>query len=135
MKPNFESPVHTARDLVERDITLYSGPDSQNWRQFLSQHSIPEYRKIAETMIITKSWNQLFAMTKYEMLIQGTHAMMTSYLTPVELSWARVVDHDQGLTILNTEYKTLKGRYKYNHGRGYYVGELHNSSFPTGLFY
>ena len=123
MKPNFEPLIHTARDLVERDITLYMGPGRQIWRQMLSQSDNPEYRKIAESMIITKSYGQYKAMTKNEMLSRGTHAMMVSYLLPEELAWATKVDDDQGVTIVSTEYMTQKGEYKYNHGRGYYRGE------------
>ena len=64
MKPNFESPVHTAGDLVERDITLYEVPGGEIWRQLLSQSDILEYRKIAKTMIITKSWDKFYKKTK-----------------------------------------------------------------------
>ena len=124
MKPNFESHVHTARDLVERGIILYMWPGSQIWRQMLSQSDNLEYRKIAESMIITKSWDQFDAMTKNEMLSRGTHAYMTSYLSPSYLDWAKEVDDDQGVTIVSTEYMTQKGEYKYNHGRGYYRGEM-----------
>ena len=123
MKPNFEPHVHTARDLVERDITLYENPFGEIWRQLLSQSDIPEYRKIAESMIIPESWDQYDAMTKNEMLSRGTHAYMTSYLSPSYLDWAKEVDDDQGVTIVSTEYMTQKGEYKYNHGRGYYRGE------------
>ena len=111
MKPNFESPVHTARDMVEKDITLYMWPGTQIWRQRLSQSSIPEYRRIGESMIITKSWEQYNIMTRNEMLSRGTHAMIVSYLDPYMLDWATEYDQDQG-------------RYVYNSGRGYYRGEM-----------
>ena len=124
MKPNFESHVHTARDLVERGIILYMWPGSQIWRQMLSQSDNLEYRKIAESMIITKSWDQFDAMTKNEMLSRGTHAWMGASMSPYELAWATEVDDDQGVTIVSTEYMTQKGEYKYNHGRGYYRGEM-----------
>ena len=133
MKPNFESPVHTARDLLERDITLYMWPTAQLWKQMLSQSDNPEHRKIAESMIITKSWDQFDAMTKNEMLSRGTHAYMTSYLSPSYLDWAKEVDDDQGVTIVSTEYMTQKGEYKYNHGRGYYRGEKVVLTGNTGL--
>ena len=110
MRPNFESPVHTARDLVERGITLYMWPGTQMWRQFLSKSDIPEYRKIAETMIITKTYDQYDEMTKNELLSQGTHANMYAYMSPWELAWGTEYDYDQG-------------RYVYNSGRGYYRGE------------
>ena len=64
MKPNFEPFVHTARDLVERDITLYMWPTAMIWRQMLSQSDIPEYRKIAESMIITNSYDHFNELTK-----------------------------------------------------------------------
>ena len=110
MKPNFEPHVHTASDLVERDITLYLWPGAQLLRQLLSQFDNPEYRKIEENMFITKSLTQFYAMTKNELLIGGTHAMMRSSLFPDELAWATEYDHDQG-------------RYKRNSGRGFYRGE------------
>ena len=88
MNPNFESPVHTARDLVERNITLYDEPGSKIWQQFLIDTGIPEYMKLAETMVITESYAQYDKMTQNEMLNQGTHAMMASYLMPREKGWA-----------------------------------------------
>ncbi len=59
-------------------------------------------------LIITKSGEQYKAMTKNEILSQGTHATMRSYMEPYELDWGR--EYDQG-------------RFKYNSGRGYYRGE------------
>ena len=110
MKPNFESPVHTAKDLVERNIIVYDHPGTQIWKQLLSQSDIPEYRKIAESMIITNSYDHFNELTKNGLLSQGTHAQMASYLQPYELAWATEYDQDQG-------------RYNFNSGRGYYRGE------------
>ena len=117
MKPNFESPVHTARDMVEKGITLYMWPGTQIWRQRLSQSSIPDYRRIGESMIITKSWDEYDEMTLNEVLSQGTHAMMDSFLYPYVLDWGTEYDHDQG-------------RYKYNSGRGFYRGEKVSGDNP-----
>ena len=105
MKPNFEPFVHTARDLVERDITLYMWPTAMIWRQMLSQSDNPEYRKIAETIIISESWDQYYAMTRNEMLSRGTHATMAPMMNGFR-------------TLLN-----YQGEYKYNHGRGVYRGD------------
>ena len=117
MKPNFEPFVHTARDLVERGIINYESPGGEIWRQLLSQSEIPEYRKIADSMIITESWDQFNEMTKNELLSQGTHSYMGPYLVPYILAWATEVDHDQG-------------RYKYNSGRGFYRGEKVSGDNP-----
>ena len=132
MKPNFEPSVDTARDLLERDITLYMRPSSQFWKQWLSQHYIPEYRKIGENMIFTKDSYQYYVMTKNEMLNRGTHATMRSYLPPDQLDWATEVDDDQGVTIVSTEYVTQKGKYKNNYGRGYYRGDKVVGKIPGG---
>ena len=110
MKPKFESPIHTAGDLVERNITLYTVPGNQLWRQLLSQSDFPEYRKIAETTVIPKDWPEWDEITQQELLGQGTHALIASYLEPEMLSWGTDFDQDQG-------------RYNYNFGRGYYRGE------------
>ena len=126
MRPNFEPFVHTARDLLERNITLYVMFTGQIWKQLLSQSDIPEYRKIAESMIISESVGQYNAMTKNEMLSRGTHAMMTSFMAPSQLAWAKEVDPDQ-------EYMNQKGEYKYNYGRGYYRGEMVVLTGDTGL--
>ena len=109
MRPNFESPVDTAKDLVERDITVYMRPGSEIWKQWLLKSDIPEYRKIAESMILSFSSQQYQSMTRNEMLSQGTHAMMVSFLDPFELDW--------------TDDRDNQGKYKYNRGRGYYRGD------------
>ena len=110
MKPTFESPAHTARDLVERDITLYMQPDMELWKQILSQSDILEYKTVAESMIITETDDQFESMIRNELLSQGTHVWMGSYMFPSDLDRATEFDHDWG-------------KYKYNHGRGYYKGE------------
>ena len=122
MKPNFESPVHTARDILERDITVYMGISDHIWKQWLSQSDIPEYRKIAEsTMILKTSKNGDIhrAMTRNELLSQGTHAQLRSYMEPNELAWT-------------TEYDHYQENYKYNRGRGYYRGEMLDGKIPGG---
>ena len=68
MKPNFDSPVHTARDLVEKNITVYQEKPGKIWKQWLSQYEIPEYKEIGEKMIITETWDQFSEMTKNELL-------------------------------------------------------------------
>ena len=52
MRPNFEDPLDTAKQLVEKNITLYFEPEGEIWKQFLLESSIPEYNKLGENMII-----------------------------------------------------------------------------------
>ena len=77
-KPNFESPVHNPTDILENDLRVYMAPGSEIWRQWLKQSDIPEYRKIAESMIIPADDSNYHAMTRNELLTQRTHMAFTS---------------------------------------------------------
>ena len=121
MKPNFESPAHTASDLVERDITLFVTQVGYVWEQWLLKSSREEYRKIGENMIITKSKAQYYEMTKNEMLNQGTHAKMASVQWVLASVGGRLL----------TEYDEYLGKYKLNYGRGYYKGGKLSGMIPA----
>ena len=112
MKPNFESEVHTARDLVERNITLYYSPNGQMWKQWFLQSDILEYRKIGERIIFTNTPAHHIKYTTNEMLSRGTHATMA----PMMIGFR---------TLLN-----YQGEYKYNHGRGVYRGDKVAGAVP-----
>ena len=71
------------------------------------QSDIPEYRKIAESLIIPADDSNYHAMTRNELLTQRTHAVIKSYMIPGELR-------------LTTQYNPYRENYKYNRGRGYY---------------
>ena len=66
MKPNFESPVRTARDLVERNITLFT--HSRSWTDKMLQSHIPEYRQIGETSVELNSVVTEFEFIRNELL-------------------------------------------------------------------
>ena len=101
MKPNFEPFVHTLRQILDRNITLYLGPYEYGWKVMFSQSDNPELREIAKTIIITKSWVEYANFTKHSLLSNGTHALLRSYMYNFELKLGR----------------------EYNHGRGFYKGE------------
>ena len=101
MKPNFESPAHTLRQILDRNITLYVEPGSYAYKVEFSRSDIPELREIAETMIITKSWYEYDDLTKHGLLSSGTHVRMSAMLWTFEYPWGR----------------------EYNNGRGFYRGE------------
>ena len=50
LRPNFEEPLDTAKQLVEQNITLYM-PYVEGWREFMLESNNPEYRILAENMI------------------------------------------------------------------------------------
>ena len=113
MKPNFEPPVHTVRQILNRNITLYMGPGSYAWKNFFSKSNFPELREVARTMIITKSWDEYDTLTKHGLLSSGTHTQLTSYMYEFELEWGR----------------------EYNHYRGFYKGERLYNDYPYNGYF
>ena len=85
MRPNFEDPLDTAKQLVEKNITIYLEPGSEIWKQFLLESSIPEYRILAENLIFADDWNHFDKISINNVIGAGTHAQMTTYLLPYEL--------------------------------------------------
>ena len=76
LRPNFEDPLDTATQLVENNITLYSGPYNHIWKQFMETSPITEYNKLAETYVITKSYDEFDQLTEFNVMKKGTHAYM-----------------------------------------------------------
>ena len=86
MRPNFEEPLDTAKQLVEKNITLYDGPGTELWKQFLLESSLPEYKILGQNYFIADDWDHFDYMTEHDVIGAGTHAMMASALGPLELS-------------------------------------------------
>ena len=42
LRPNFEEPLDTAKQLVEKNITLYGGPGGHLWKKSLLDSSIED---------------------------------------------------------------------------------------------
>ena len=113
MKPNFESPSHTLRQILDRNITLYMNPDQYAWKVDFASSNFPELREISRTMIITKSWDEFDNLTKYGLLSSGTHAQLCEYMVQIELDWGR----------------------EYNDDRGFYRGELMPGDYPYNGYF
>jgi len=71
LRPNFEEPLDTAKQLVEKNITVYSSPGSQIWKQFLLESSIPEYNILGENYIIADDWDHYDYMTEHDVIGAG----------------------------------------------------------------
>jgi len=89
LRPNFEEPLDTAKQLVDKNVTLYDIPGTQIWKQFLLESSIPEYNILGETLIITDDYDQFYNISKHDVIGNGTHAYMGGFLGPVELAMGR----------------------------------------------
>ena len=89
MEPNFEDPLDTAKQLVEKNITLYLGPGAEIWKQFLLESSIPEYKILGENYIIADDYDHFFYLAKHDVIGAGTHAMMEGFLNPYYLAMGK----------------------------------------------
>ena len=96
MRPNFEEPLDTAKQLVEKNITLYDLPGSEMWKQFLLESSITEYNMLGENYDILNDYDHYDYMTEHYVFGAGTHAVMLPSLTWWELQLGNKINSGRG---------------------------------------
>ena len=95
MRPRFEDPIDTAKDMMDNNITLfelyYFYP---TLKQSLLDLDIPEYTFIAENMVSVKDYDEYWYYVEHYIHGSGTHAFMHGYLgndalqiAPMEKWW------------------------------------------------
>ena len=95
MRPRFEDPIDTAKDMMENNITLFTHqyyyPTD---KQHLLSLDIPEYTFIAENMVSVKDWNEYYYYVEHYLHGSGTHASKGSgpvyrelQIAPMEKWW------------------------------------------------
>lgn len=114
---DYDDPFDTAEQLVNKNITFLMDPSfgSSDWRHWFSNSTDPWHQKLAESAVMTSSTIMFNEKTKYGLLSDGIHAILTSYLRYWELNWG----------------------YRYNQGMGWYkskygVGNMPISGYLTG---
>ena len=99
MRPNFEEPLDTAKQMVEKNITLYFIKFAQIQKQFLLLSSIPEYNILGDNVIFAENWEHYYNITRDGVIGAGTHAQMTSAISPPLLAlgkWHRSKERVSG---------------------------------------
>ena len=112
LRPNFEEPLDTAKQLVEKNITLYVTPGAEIWKQFLLDSSIPEYKILGENITIPDDWDHYGYMTEHDVIGAGTHAQMKTSLGPKELSLGENKEINSGRGWYRSKEK-VAGKYPY----------------------
>ena len=100
LRPNFEEPLDTAKQLVEKNIILYDLPGEEIWKQFLLDSSNPIYNKLGETMIMADDWDHYYSLIEHDVIGAGTHAYMIGYLQPWHLNEVNVDTKSNNVIIL-----------------------------------
>ena len=62
LRPRYEEPVETAKDLIKRDIIPFYVPESEIWRQFFAASPDPIYQEISRRLIIAKDFDDYYDM-------------------------------------------------------------------------
>ena len=99
LRANFDDPVDSAQDIVERNLTLFFTPWSEMWKKWLATHANPLYNKISETTIISESWDHYYELMEHGIIEKNTHVYPGGYLTPWEKSlglWWRSKERVEG---------------------------------------
>ena len=119
MKPNFETPASTFRQIVDRNITFVTPYFGDALKAWMSDYEYKaELRELAEKMYVIPKEEMghpdrgYTAFIKKGALENGTHAIITSYISPIRHKWG--VAH--------------------NHGRGWWKGEQFPMGWASGYF-
>ena len=89
LKPRFEEPIDSAKQLIENNITLFEVPGGEYLVQFLANSPIPEYQTLSKRLIIANNWDEYFDLSEYGIIGNGTHAKATFVLDQWEKSLGR----------------------------------------------
>ena len=112
LRPNFEEPLDTAKQLVEQNITLYMHSYAESWKVFMLESNNSEYKILGENMIIADDWDHFYNMSEHYVIGAGTHAMMSSYLAPEELEFGENEEINSGRGWYRSK-ESVSGKYPY----------------------
>ena len=73
LKPSYEEPVNTPKDLIDRDITPYMGPKREIYRQFFANSPDPDLQEISRKLYISKDWEDYDQKVK-DVILTGKYA-------------------------------------------------------------
>ena len=75
LTPSYEEPVETAKDLINRGITLILWPGAEIWIQLFAASQDPNYQEISQRFDIAKDWDEYEDMLR-KVISTGMYADM-----------------------------------------------------------
>ena len=112
IRPNFEKPVETVKDLVERGIRVAELPGAQYWQQLYLSSPNEYYQKMGASMYFCKTYDEYDNLT-VDMLANGEWGIIASFMTEYDLAEARKL-HPQGRGYWEAKERLSERRY-FNH--------------------
>ena len=91
--------MNTAQDLVDNNITMFGHPTDYHPAVF-NESEDPALKKLAETYHIAETWDEYWNDMEYHIHTKGTHAIVYSYLDPIDLNmgkWWRSTENIPGM--------------------------------------
>ena len=109
--PSYEKPVDTTADLIERNITLFLWPGTENWIRHFKDSPDPNFQELSQRIIISKDWDEYFVDMPIKVISTGMYADMGT-LPPVsedELkNWYRSKEKVPGFLTYGTHFLNMK---------------------------
>ena len=81
LKPRFEDPIDSAKQIIENNIILFEVPRGDYWVQFLANSPIPEYQTLSPLLKVASNWSEFFYLIEHGIIGNGTHAIMSFFIS------------------------------------------------------
>ena len=107
LKPNFEEPLDTINQLIEKNISISFWPGAEGNKIWLTNSLVPEYSIMGENAIVAKNYEEYENTTANDILGAGTHAKMSFFLDQWELEYGEKY-HPEGKGWYRSKEKTLE---------------------------
>ena len=114
LRPSYEEPVETAKDLINRNIIPFNAPGTEMWIQFFADSPDPIYQEISRRLVIAKDWNELYGNYARKVISTGMYALIRTmpdpYFVPEEdyKDWYRSTETVAGLNIYGVDLSNKK---------------------------
>ena len=123
LKPNFEDPLDTAKQLVEKNITIYFWPYTEGNDEWFMKSTIPEYKILGEHAIHADDWLHFDENLTADALGAGTNALVSYQIDyyllkmgethhPEGRGWHRSKERVSGLTPYSGYHTNKKWYFK-----------------------
>ena len=106
LKPVYEKPIDTAKDILDRGLTIIYPPGTESLVELLKNSPAYTTRTLAERTIVCKSWDECDGWGDYKdnglipgVVKTGTSVLEISFLLPSEMDlgkWHRSKDRKGG---------------------------------------